>query len=72
MPGLVGVEVSAHQLLKADEHVVIDGLAGGKLAVVEAQAMVEQHLDVGSDDATAVLVNAAFYSAKLPLYNMKR
>ena len=56
--GLVGIEVAGHQFLETGEDITVDGFTGGKLAVVEAEAMVEQDFDVGGDDAAAMLVDA--------------
>ena len=55
---LVGIKIAGHQVLETSEDIAVDGLAGGKLTVVETEAMVEQYLDVGGDDAAAVLVDA--------------
>lgn len=55
---LVGIKIAGHQVLETGEDIAVDGLAGGKLTVVETEAMVEQYLDVGGDDAAAVLVDA--------------
>ena len=37
---------------------MVDNLTGGKLTVVETEAMVEQDFDVGGDDCATVFVDA--------------
>ena len=54
---LVRVEIVNHQVFEAGQHVFVDELAGDELAVVEAQAVVEQDFDVGGDDGAGVLVD---------------
>ena len=51
------VEITAQQGFEAGEDIRIDGFASSELAVVEPEAMVEQDLYIGHDDAPAVLVN---------------
>ena len=51
------VEVTAQQGFEAGEDIRINGFAGSELAVLETEAMVEQNLYIGHDDAPAVLVD---------------
>ena len=55
---LVRIEITCQQFLETGKNIAVDNFAGSKLTVVEAEAMVEQDFDVGSDDGTAVLVDA--------------
>ena len=52
-----GIEITVQQRMEAGQHIAVKDGTGGELAVVETEAVVEQHLNIGNDDTPAVLVN---------------
>lgn len=53
-------EIVVEQPFKTGENVLVGIGAGDKLPFVEAQAIIQQCLDVNSDEALAVAVNSVF------------
>ena len=52
--GLVGAEIIVEQLFETDQYILVDPLAGDELAVVKADAVVQQQFDGRDYDGIAV------------------
>ena len=50
-------EIIVQQCVEAGQYIAVQDGTGGELALIETKAVVEQYLNVGNDDAPAVLVN---------------
>ena len=51
-----GTEIIVQQRMEAGQHIAVKDGTGGELAVLETEAVAQQHLNVGNYDTPAVLV----------------